>query len=221
MAETFFFSTDHLIVLVFFSLFLCICPKLTKNLLPYSHLVEKVICVLIVSEIVLEQLTLITMKQYDVLSSLPIGVSRFAAYMCILILIFKQSQLYNVFYSWTLVSCIGELIFFKDMGCRFPNFIYFLYIGSKCLLIYANVYMSEVRKFRISKFAIRDNIIMCLLYFSFIVLLNILTKAHYDYSFSTYNILSIFIFMILTTIIYIPSYLSDKDDFRLIKKRTK
>lgn len=222
MANTFLFSKEHLVILLLFSVFLYFCPKLTKNLLPYSYLVEKIICSLIVLEILLEQASLMSMNQYDVLSSLPIGISRFTAYICIFILIFKQYQLFNVFFSWSLVSAIGDLIFFKDMGCRFPNFIYFLYIASKCLLIYANVYMCEVRKFKISNSAIKDNLIMCLLYFSFILLLNYLNSASYYYSFSSYNLFSIIIFAIITTAVYIPNFLSHKDNLTFnYKKRSK
>ena len=55
MVNNFLFSKDHLILLSIFALFLYICPKLTKNLLPYSYLIEKVICVFILLEIILEQ----------------------------------------------------------------------------------------------------------------------------------------------------------------------
>lgn len=221
MVDTFIFSKEHLTILLLFSIFLYFCPKLTKNLLPYSYLVEKIICIFIVFEIALEQASLMSMNHYNVLNSLPIGIGRFTAYMCIAILIFKQYHLFNIFYSWTLVGCIGELILFKDMGCRFPNFIYFLYVASKCLLIYASVYMSEVRKFRVNRFAIKDNLIVCIAYFSFILLLNYFTNANYYYVFSSSNVISIFIFIILTSIIYIPTYLSNRDNIKILKKRTK
>lgn len=222
MTNTFLFSKEHLVILLIFALYLYFVPKLTKNLLPYSYLVEKVICGLIVLEIVLEQATLMSLDQYNVLECLPIGIGSFTAYICICILFFKQYQLFNVFFSWSLVSTIGELIFFKDMGCRFPNVIYFLYIGSKFLLIYANVYMCEVRKFKISNSAIKDNLLMCLIYFSFILLLNTLSNAHYYYTFATYNIFSILIFVLITTLIYIPYLLSNNNNkIRFIKKRSK
>ena len=51
MENTFLFSNDHLIMLLIFSVFLYLCPKLTKHLLPYSYIVEKVICILIILEI--------------------------------------------------------------------------------------------------------------------------------------------------------------------------
>lgn len=220
MTNTFLFSKEHLVILLMFAIYLYIVPKLTRNLLPYSYLVEKVICGLIALEIVLEQATLMSLEQYNVLESLPISIGSVTAYICICILLFKQYQLFNVFFSWSLVSTIGDLIFFKDMGCRFPNFIYFLYIGSKFLLIYANVYMCEVRKFKISNSAIKDNLIMCLIYFSFILLLNTFSQANYYYTFSTYNIFSILIFVLLTTLIYIP-YLFSNNNIRFIKKRSK
>lgn len=222
MDNTFLFSKEHLIILLIFAAFLYIVPKLTKNLLPYSYLVEKVICSLIIFEIILEQATLMSMNQHSVLESLPIGIGSFTAYICICILLFKQYQLFNVFFSWSLVTSLGDLIFFKDMGCRFPNTIHLLYIASNFLLIYANVYMCEVRKFKINNSAIKDNLTMCLVYFSFIILLNKFSPAHYYYSFSTYNIISIFIFTFLTTIIYIPYLISNNNiNIKFIKKRSK
>lgn len=222
MDNTFLFSNEHLVILLTFAIFLCFVPKLTKNLLPYSYLVEKILCAFIVLGIILEQTTLISMNQYNVYESLPIGIGSFTSYICICILFFKQYQLFNVFFSWSLVSAIGDLIFFKDMGCRFPNFIYFLFIASKFLLIYANVYMCEVRKFKISNSAIKDNIIMCLVYFSFIILLNKFSPAHYYYSFSNYNVVSIIIFVFLTTVIYIPYIISNNNiNMKFIKKRSK
>lgn len=221
MTNNFLFSKEHLIILFVFAVFLYLVPKLTRNLLPYSYLIEKIICVLIVLEIILEQATIASMNQYSVLESLPISIGSFTAYICIFILLFKQYQWFNVFFSWSLVNAIGDLIFFKNMGCRFPNFIYFLYIGSKFLLIYANVYMCEVRKFKISNSAIKDNLLMCFIYFSFIALLNTFSPAHYYYTFSNYNIYSIAIFILLTTIIYIPSLLSNDNNIKFIKKRSK
>lgn len=222
MNNTFLFSKEHLVILLIFVVFLYIVPRFTKNLLPYSYLVEKIICSLIILEIFLEQATLMSMNKYNVLESLPIGIGSFTAYICICILFFRQYQLFNVFFSWSLVSALGDLIFFKDMGCRFPNFIYFLYISSKFLLIYANVYMCEVRKFKISNSAVKDNLVMCLVYFSFIFLLNKFSPAHYYYSFSTYSIISIIIFIFLTTIIYIPYLISNNNiNMKFIKKRSK
>lgn len=222
MDNTFLFSKEHLVILLVFATFLYFAPKLTRNLLPYSYLVEKIICVLLLLEIILEQATLVSMNNYNVLESLPIGIGSFTAYLCISILFFKQYQLFNIFFSWSLVGAIGDLIFFKNMGCRFPNFVYFLYISSKFLIIYANVYMCEVRKFNISNSAIKDNFIMCFIYFSFIYLLNRFSYANYYYSFSTYSFLSIFLFIFLTTILYIPYILSNKKDkIKFIKKRGK
>lgn len=220
MANTFLFSKEHLIILLLFSIFLYFCPRLTKNLLPYSYIVEKIICGLIILEIVFEQVSIASMGSYNVATSLPIGISRFTAYICIAILFFKQYQLFNVFFSWSIVCAIGEIIFFEHISYRFPNVLYFLSIFSKCLLIYANVYLLEVRKFKISKSAIRDNLLMCLVYFSFIILLNILTTSHYAYSFYTEGLASIFIFVILTTLIYVPVFIftRDKDEYKLKNK---
>ena len=220
MANTFIFSKEHLIILLLFSVFLYFCPKLTKNLLPYSYIVEKIICGLIILEIVFEQVSIASMGGYNVATCLPIGISRFAAYICIAILFFKKYHLFNVFFSWSIVCSVGDIIFFEHIPYRFPNILYFLFIFSKCLLIYANVYMIEVRKFKVSKSALKDNFIMCIIYFSFIILLNILTSSHYAYSFSTESLISILIFIIITSLIYIPIFIfdRDKDEYRLKNK---
>ena len=93
MENTFLFSNDHLIMLLIFSVFLYLCPKLTKHLLPYSYIVEKVICILIILEITFEQFSYISMGSYDVYTCLPIRIYRFASYICIAILFFKNYQL--------------------------------------------------------------------------------------------------------------------------------
>lgn len=215
MNGDFIFSKEHLIILLFFSVFLYVCPKLTKNLLPYSYIVEKVICALIILEIVSEQVSLISMGGYDTLNSLPISPGRFCSYICIAILYFKKYQLFNVFFSWSLVCSIGEIIFFKSIPYRFPNILYFLFIFSKMILVYANVYLMEVRKFKISSSAIKDNLITCIIYFSFLFFLNIFTNFNYNRGFSDFNILNIIIFIISTNIIYIPALLFDKDNFKI------
>ncbi|MEG1310913.1 MAG: YwaF family protein [Romboutsia sp.] len=202
--NTFLFSKEHLIILLICAIFLYICPYLTKNLLPYSYMVEKIICSLIILEIVFEQVSLVSMGNYDVMNCLPISISRFSAYICISILFFKQYQLFNVFFSWSLVCAIGELIFFPYIPYRFPNILYFLNIFAKFLLIYSNVYLIEVRKFKINSSAIKDNLLMCVIYFSFIFLLNTITSSNYYYSFSNFNVLSILTFILITSIIYIP-----------------
>lgn len=219
--NTFFFSKEHLIVLLIFAIFLYLCPRLTKNLLPYSYIVEKVICGLIILEIAFEQVSILYLGSYNVSTSLPIGISRFSAYICIAILFFKQYQLFNVFFSWSIVCAVGELIFFPDLGCKFPNILYFLDIFAKFILIYANVYLIEVRKFKVSSSAIKDNLIMCIVYFSFIFLLNTITTANYSYSFSNFNILSVLIFILVTTSVYIPSLIFDNDDEGYKLKRKK
>lgn len=212
MVNTFLFSKDHLIVLFLFALFLYFCPKLTKNLLPYSYIVEKIICMLIILEIILEQAFLLSSGSYSPLSSLPIDICRFSGYICIAILFFKQYQLFNIYFSWSLVSSISNLIFFKAIPYDFPNFLHLAYIFSNILILYTNVYMVQVRKFKINKHAIKDNLITCLTYFSFIILLNILLNAHYAYSFDSYSLISIIIFTALTTSIYIPYYFFKSDE---------
>ena len=210
MENTFIFSREHIIILICFATFMYLCPIFTKNLLPYSYIAEKILCGLLILEIVFEQFSLISMGGYDVSTCLPITTSRFCAYICIAILYFKQYQLFNIFFSWSLVCCIGEIVFFPSIGFRYPNVLYFLNVFSKFLLIYANVYMVEVRKFKVTKSAIYENLATCLIYFSFIFLLNTFTYSHYYYGFSSFNLISILIFLICTTLIYIPKLLMDK-----------
>ena len=212
MVNNFLFSKDHLILLSIFALFLYICQKLTKNLLPYSYLIEKVICVFILLEIILEQYFLIYTHQYSVLTSLPIDINRFIGYICIAILFFKQYQLFNVYFSWSLICSIGNLIFFKHIPSDYPNFLYFEYVCSNIILIYTNVYLVQVRKFKINRSAIKDNLILSTLYFSFIFLLNTFLGTNYVYIFSSSNILSIFIFVAITSLTYIPYYFCKDND---------
>lgn len=220
MINLFLFSKNHLILLLLFSAFLYISPRLTKNLLPHSYFVEKIICLLLIFEVILEQIAIYHYGDYNVLYSLPIEISKFTAYICLLILLCKQYQLFNIFFSWSLVCSIGELILIKNLPYECNAFFSFLYLISKCLLIYSNVYMIEVRKFRINKYAIRDNFIMCAIYFSFIILLNNLTLAHYPYAFLKYDISSIFIFIFLTTVIYIPliTFKKENSNFKSNKR---
>lgn len=211
MKNNFLFSNTHLIILFIFSIFLYLCPKLTKNLLPYSYIVEKLICIMIILEIAFEQFSFISMGSYNVYTCLPITISRFTSYICISILFFKNYQLFNVFFSWSLVCSIGELIFFPDLGYRYPNILYYLFFFSKCILFYSVVYLTEVRKFNINKNALKDNLIFCIIYFSFIYLLNKFTNSNYPYCFSSHNLLSSIIFLLITTIIYIPILFINKE----------
>ena len=75
MENAFLFSSTHLIMLLGFAIFLYICPKLTKNLLPYSYIVEKIICILMILEITFEQFSFVSMGSYDVYTCLPITFS--------------------------------------------------------------------------------------------------------------------------------------------------
>ena len=206
MENTFLFSNDHLIMLLIFSVFLYLCPKLTKHLLPYSYIVEKVICILIILEITFEQFSYISMGSYDVYTCLPIRIYRFAS---------------NIFFSWSLVCSIGGMIFFPNLGYRYPNILYYLFFFSNCILVYTTVYLTEVRKFSINKYALRDNFNFCILYFSFIYFLNTFTNANYPYSFSSYSLLSAILFTLITTIIYIPILFFNREltfNFRNRKK---
>ena len=86
----FIFSTSHLIILFFVALYLFILPKLTKNLLPYSYLIEKIICMTFIFEIILEQICLISIGTYNTLNTLPISITRVTTYICIAIFILKK-----------------------------------------------------------------------------------------------------------------------------------
>lgn len=210
MENIFIFSKDHIMILIYFSIFVYFCPILTKNLLPYSYIVEKILCWLLILEIIFEQFSLISMGGYNVCTSLPITASRVCAFIGIAILYFKQYQWFNIFFSWSLVCSIEDIIFFPNIVFRYPNVLYFLNIFSKALLIYINVYLVEVRKFKVTKSAIYQNLFICLIYFSFIFLLNTFTYSNYNYSFSSSNLISILIFLILTTLIYIFKLFIDK-----------
>lgn len=218
MENTFLFSSTHLIMLLGFAIFLYICPKLTKNLLPYSYIVEKIICILMILEITFEQFSFVSMGSYDVYTCLPITISRFTSYICISILFFKNYQLFNIFFSWSLVCSIGGLIFFPNLGYRYPNILYYLYFFSNCILFYSVVYLTEVRKFSINKYALKDNLIFCVIYFSFIYFLNTFTNSNYPYIFSSYKLLSVIIFTLITTIINIFILLIN-DEFNFNFKR--
>ena len=203
MENTFLFSNTHLIMLLIFSIFLYLCPKLTKHLLPYSYIVERLICILIILEITFEQFSHISMGNYDIYTCLPLQLYRLTSYICISILYFKNYQLFNVYFSWSIVCSIGGMIFFPNLGYRYPNILYYLFFFSNCILFYTTVYLTEVRKFSINKHALIDNFVFSILYFLFIYLLNTFTHSHYPYIFSNHNILSAIIFILITNIICI------------------
>ncbi|MEG2985106.1 MAG: YwaF family protein [Peptostreptococcaceae bacterium] len=215
----FIFSNEHLMILILVAIFLFLLPKLTKNLLPYSYLVEKIICISFIFEILLEQICLISLGNYNVLYALPISITRVTTYICIAILLFKKYHLFNVFFSWAIVCSVGDLIFFKDMYVDFPHVLYFFYIASRLLLLYALVYLVGVRKFRVNSTCLRDNIKACSLFFLATFLLNSFTNSNYTYSFSNENIYSIFLFLIISSLIYIPSLINDRDNINFNFKR--
>ncbi|MGO0882724.1 TMEM164 family acyltransferase [Clostridioides difficile] len=219
MFKIFLFSSEQFVSLFIFGLFLYHCPKLTRNILPYSYTVEKILCTLMVIVVALEQILIASSGNYSTLNSLPIGISHICIYICIAILAFKQYHFFNIFFSWSLVCSVGELIFSKNLGYKFPSFIYFLFVFSKCLIIYANIYMVDVRKFKVNRYAFRDNFVICLIYFSFIFLLNTFTDSQYYYGFLNYNTTAIFIFIFATSIVYILPLLSNIDTFILEKKK--
>ncbi|WP_419742689.1 hypothetical protein [Paraclostridium dentum] len=220
MNSNFVFSNEHLIILLFVAIFLFLLPKLTKNLLPYSYLVEKIICLSFVFIIILEQICLISLGSYNVFYTLPINITSITIYLCIAILLLKKYHLFNVFFSWSIVCSIGDLIFFKDLYFEFPHILYFFYIASRLLLLYSLVYLVGVRKFYVNSRCIVDNIKACSLFFLFTFLLNHFTNAHYDYSFSNANFYSILLFTFITSLIYLPTLIKDNNsiDFKFKRK---
>lgn len=223
MNSNFVFSNEHLLILIFVAIFLFSLPKLTKNLLPYSYLIEKIICISFIFEILLEQICLVSLGSYNVLYTLPINITRITTYICIAILYFKKYHLFNVFFSWSIVCSIGDLIFFKDMYFEFPHILYFFYISSRLLLLYSLVYLVGVRKFKVSSNCILDNLKACILFFLFTFSLNSLTNASYTYSFSNSNLYSVVLFIIITSMVYIPLFINDKNsiDFTFKKRKNK
>ncbi len=144
----------------------------------------------------LEQLLLISSGNYSTLNSLPIGINYICIYLCIAILIFKQYHLLIYFFlEFSLFS--WRTHFSKNLGYEFPSLIYFIFIFSKCLIIYADIYMVDVRKFRVNRYALRDNLAICFIYFSFIFLLNTFTNSRYYYGFLSHSTTAIFTFILL------------------------
>lgn len=220
MDSIFVFSTAHLVILLFVALYLFFLPQLTKNLLPYSYLIEKIICITFIFEIILEQICLVSIGSYSVLSTLPISITRVTTYIGIAILLFKKYHLFNIFFSWGIICSIGDLIFFKEMPFEFPHVLYFFYISSRLLILYCVVYLISVRKFKVTSSAIIENLKGCFIFFLFIFFLNTFTNATYDYSFSNNNIYSMIIFTIVSSLIYIPAFFSDRSniEFKLRRK---
>ena len=213
MNPSFVFSTQHLIILAFVAIFLFTLPKLTKNLLPYSYLIEKIICISFIFEIILEQICLISLRSYNVLYSLPIGITRITTYICIAILLLKKYHLFNIFFSWSIVCSIGDLIFFKDLLVEFPNILYFFYILSRLLILYSLVYLIKVRKFSINSKCLTDNLKACFLFFMFTYLLNKFYSTNYNYSFSSSNFYIFLLFILITSITYVPILFNDNNNF--------
>lgn len=220
MNFNFVFSNQHLTILLFVAIFLFLLPKLTKNLLPYSYLVEKIICLSFAFMLTLEQICLVSLGSYNVLYTLPISITSITIYICIAILLFKKYHLFNVFFSWSIVCSIGDLIFFKDLYFEFPHILYFFYIASRLLLLYSLVYLIGVRKFYVNSKCIIENIKACSLFFLFTFSLNTFTNAHYSYSFSNDNLYSMFLFTLATSLIYIPTLIKDNNslDFKFKRK---
>lgn len=208
------FSNNHLVVIFLFAIFLLICPKLIKNILPYSYLVEKILTFLIIFNVVFDQMIKYFSREYNVCISMPIGISFIVMYLAIAIFVFKKYHLFNVFFSWSIVSTIGDLWFFRDPNTTFLSIESTVFLLSKCLIIYCLIYLMEVRKFKISDSAVKDNLLACLLYFPFILALNVLTSADYPYAFFNYNIISALIFTIISSFIYIPVAISDELDLK-------
>lgn len=221
MNYDFIFSTEHLLILFFVALFLFTLPKLTKNLLPYSYLIEKIICLTFIFEIILEQICLMSIGSYNVLSTLPISITRVTTYICIAILMFKKYHMFNVFFSWSIICSIGDLIFFKQIPFEFPHILYFFYICSRLLILYSLVYLVSIRKFKVNSSALYDNLKACILFFSFTFLLNTFTNATYAYSFYNTNLYSMVIFIIASSLTYLPYYFNDKDTIEIKFRKKK
>ena len=176
-----YFSPEHLYILLFIVVFLYFVPILTKNLLPHAYMVEKVIAFIFIGDLILNQLFFIWIGRYDVNLHLPIGIGRIVTYLFIIILLFKQYHLFNIAFSWGIISCVGSFIF-PDMGqFNFPHFTNISSIIYHCLIIYTLLYLAEVRKFKINEYALKDNLIACTLYFSIILVINLICKTNYGY----------------------------------------
>jgi hypothetical integral membrane protein (TIGR02206 family) len=204
------FSGNHLVVIFLFALFLLFCPKLIKNMLPYSYFIENILSVLLIFSVVLDQMVKTFSKEYSVGTSMPIETSFIVVYLAFAIFIFKKYHLFNVFFSWSIVSTFGEIWFFRDPDTTFFSIESGLFLFTKCLIIYCLIYMTEVRKFKINSSAVKDNLIACTLYFPLLFILNKLTNSNYPYAFLNYNAISILIFCIVTSIIYIPVAINDE-----------
>ena len=209
-----YFSPTHLYILLFIAAFLYFVPILTKNILPHAYIVEKIIALLFIGDLILNQLFFIGIGRYDVNINLPIGIGRIVTYIFIIMLLFRQYHLFNVAFSWGIISSVASFVFPDINQFNFPHFIHFSSILYHCLIIYTLLYLIEVRKFRINEYAIKDNIIACLLYFSVILILNIICKTNYGYLIKStlnfiyvsgplYTISFITLFVGLTTLISI------------------
>ena len=210
------FSFNHLFLLVIFIIFLYTCLKITKNLLPYSYTIEKVICAFFIFEIVFEQVYLIYMGGFSFLSSLPISISNVTSIMCISILYFKNYQWFDLFFSWSLICAFGEIVFFEHIPFNYPDTLYFLSLASKCMLLFANIYLVEVKKLRFQTIPYKKNIRYSLMYFAFILVINTITNANYTYFLSNTNPLSVFIFIGATSLIYkLNHHLNQEEEYNL------
>lgn len=176
-----YFSPTHLYILLFIAVFFYFVPILTKNLLPHVYMVEKIIAFIFIGELILSQLFFIGIGRYDVNLHLPIGIGRIVTYLFILILLFKQYHLFNIAFTWGIISCIGSFIFPDMSQFNFPHFTNIASIFYHCLIIYTLLYLAEVRKFKVNEHAVKDNLIACTLYFSIILIINIICKTNYGY----------------------------------------
>ncbi|WP_051365916.1 hypothetical protein [Metaclostridioides mangenotii] len=104
------FSGNHLVVIFLFALFLLFCPKLIKNMLPYSYFIEKILSVLLISSVVLDQMVKTFSKEYSVGASMPIGISFIVVYLAFAIFILKKYHLFNVFFPGVLYPLSANLV---------------------------------------------------------------------------------------------------------------
>lgn len=208
------FTSDQILIILLFGLFVYICPKFIKNMLPYSYVIEKIIIGLMILLIIINQSIKIDPHFRNISNTLPIDMNSIVMLICLAILLFKRYHLFNVFFSWSIVSTLGELYFIKNLDITIMSSESVAFLVSKCIIFYALIYMLEIRKFKINSYAIKDNLIACAMYFGVIFLINKLTLAVYSYAFFNYTVISAFIFTIITSSIYVPFAINYEIDLR-------
>ena len=202
MSNDFLFSFDHLIFIIIFIVFLYSCPKITKHALPYSYLIEKFICILLILEIVFEQYYLLSYDKYNFHNSLPISIGDLTCYMCIGILYFKNYSWFSTFFELAIVCSVGEILFFKNFPFDYPDIMYSAFLFSRCLLLFSVIYLVEVKKFKIQSNPVKPLLLISSMYFIFVLILNKITNSTYTYFLFSHNPISFVIFVCAVILIY-------------------